>query len=603
MNLEVLEDRLVPTFPAAPINIYVHNVADGAINNSLTHLTGNNYTAPNLRSAIDDVNHIAGSNTIILDSKTYLLNSEIGISLSSAASKLTIRNTSGGANSSTIDVQQNDRIFDVNSNGTVTLDHLTLQHGTLAPKVGGDAEGGAIFNRGNLKLSYDVLKDNTANAYGGPFVNWGKGGAIYNNSGASLDIRYTTFDANVAETRETNSFTAGGAEGGAIYLGSGSGAVTILASTFSNNHAFGANNVGGEGNGGSAFGGAMSTGGNVSVNVDIRNTTFANNAAYGGSAYGGNGGNAYGGALNAFNSSTNFAYTFVNDTFAFNQADPGAAQNTEIGSNGFAQGGAINNFGPPATVRVVNTIIAQNTANGGADDVAGSFTSLGHNLLSTAPPDFDNTGDLTNTDPNFDPTGLTTQYGGSTATISPLPSSPAINGGDNSAAVDINHNPLAYDQRGPGFPRKMNGTVDIGAVELQMDLNKFYTLKSSRLKVTNINVAAPGLLAGVNSPILPPLPQGDFYQIAVDGEVTWADKYHLIVNPDGSFSLTVPPGFTGTLVFQFRIYVQTPLRGPLNGPISFAPPLGSPTPLVFTATLKISGGSFGRGSAGTYLGL
>ena len=42
-----------------------------------------------------------------------------------------------------------------------------------------------------------------------------------------------------------------------------------------------------------------------------------------------------------------------------------------------------------------------------------------------------------------------------------LPGSVAIDGGKN-AFVSTN-----YDQRGPGFPRVFNGTVDIGAVEFQ----------------------------------------------------------------------------------------------------------------------------------------
>jgi hypothetical protein len=41
-----------------------------------------------------------------------------------------------------------------------------------------------------------------------------------------------------------------------------------------------------------------------------------------------------------------------------------------------------------------------------------------------------------------------------------LPGSPAIDAGDN-------NNAPAYDQRGPGFPRIVNGAIDIGAFELQ----------------------------------------------------------------------------------------------------------------------------------------
>jgi hypothetical protein len=42
-----------------------------------------------------------------------------------------------------------------------------------------------------------------------------------------------------------------------------------------------------------------------------------------------------------------------------------------------------------------------------------------------------------------------------------LPGSPAIDAGDNALA------PGPYDQRGPGFARIVNGTIDIGAFEVQ----------------------------------------------------------------------------------------------------------------------------------------
>ena len=41
--------------------------------------------------------------------------------------------------------------------------------------------------------------------------------------------------------------------------------------------------------------------------------------------------------------------------------------------------------------------------------------------------------------------------------------SPAINAGDNSLAVDVDGNPLSYDQRGVGYNRIVAGTVDMGA--------------------------------------------------------------------------------------------------------------------------------------------
>jgi len=56
--------------------------------------------------------------------------------------------------------------------------------------------------------------------------------------------------------------------------------------------------------------------------------------------------------------------------------------------------------------------------------------------------------------------------GGPTQTIAVLPGSPAIDAGSNALAVDpATGNPLTYDQRRVGYPRVVNGAVDIGAFE------------------------------------------------------------------------------------------------------------------------------------------
>jgi hypothetical protein len=50
--------------------------------------------------------------------------------------------------------------------------------------------------------------------------------------------------------------------------------------------------------------------------------------------------------------------------------------------------------------------------------------------------------------------------GGQSWTMALLPGSPAIDSGNNLNAPD-------WDQRGPGFPRIVNGTIDRGAFEVQ----------------------------------------------------------------------------------------------------------------------------------------
>ena len=55
--------------------------------------------------------------------------------------------------------------------------------------------------------------------------------------------------------------------------------------------------------------------------------------------------------------------------------------------------------------------------------------------------------------------------GGPTETMALLPGSPAIGAGNANLAVVANGVPLQSDQRGQGYPRTTNGTVDIGAHE------------------------------------------------------------------------------------------------------------------------------------------
>ncbi len=109
------------------------------------------------------------------------------------------------------------------------------------------------------------------------------------------------------------------------------------------------------------------------------------------------------------------------------------------------------------TVIIRNTIVGENWAGFGSD-IAGSITSQGHNLISdeNGGSGYDNT-DILNVDPMLD---HLVDNGGLTPTRALLPGSPAIDAGDNTDAPE-------WDQRGPGFPRIVNGAIDIGAFEVQ----------------------------------------------------------------------------------------------------------------------------------------
>src|SRR5262249_23608325 len=65
--------------------------------------------------------------------------------------------------------------------------------------------------------------------------------------------------------------------------------------------------------------------------------------------------------------------------------------------------------------------------------------------------------DLVGTDPLLGPLQ---DNGGPTFTHALLPGSPAVDAGDNTGASE-------WDQRGEGFPRIVNKTIDISALEIQ----------------------------------------------------------------------------------------------------------------------------------------
>jgi hypothetical protein len=134
-----------------------------------------------------------------------------------------------------------------------------------------------------------------------------------------------------------------------------------------------------------------------------------------------------------------------------------AAQNTEIINSTITLNDALAGGGIRTTVTTnplfhVNSIVADNTDQGTAPDVYGTLDS-------------GSTNNLIGLDPELAPLG---NYGGPTATHPPLPTSPAIDAGDDSIAASYD---LVHDQR--GMDRIVDwdedfadDNVDIGAVEL-----------------------------------------------------------------------------------------------------------------------------------------
>jgi hypothetical protein len=163
--------------------------------------------------------------------------------------------------------------------------------------------------------------------------------------------------------------------------------------------------------------------------------------------------------------------TINNSTISGNKASSvgGAINNTRTlsinnstirGNYGF-YGGGIRNSGF-ATLQ--NSIVADSPSGG---NCYGAVTSKGYNLSSDGSCNFNNTGDLNNTDPKLGKLG---NYGGPTQTIPLLSGSPAVDAGNPGGCTDGNGHLLKTDQRGKPRPDKEDtGGCDMGAYERQTD--------------------------------------------------------------------------------------------------------------------------------------
>jgi hypothetical protein len=288
------------------------------------------------------------------------------------------------------------------------------------PGDGGTSQGGGLYlSAGMLTLTDSTIADNTLQGgYGGSFVT---GTGLGGSGGVS--------------------------QGGGLYL---SGAMlTVADSTIADNAIQGGEGVD-DGFGGWAQGGGCYISG-PQTTLTVSNSTIASNTARGGS--GGSGGTGQGGGLWV---GAGVSAQVIFSTIAINQAVSGS------GYNGMATGGGV--FNVQGMLQTRDTLLAGNTVNGpgtnSGPDVGGDLGSLGHNLVgnSQGGSGFDAT-DLLDVDPLLGPLQ---DNGGLTQTTALLPGSPAIDAGDNTGAPD-------WDQRGPGYPRIVNGIIDIGAFEYQGD--------------------------------------------------------------------------------------------------------------------------------------
>jgi hypothetical protein len=377
--------------------------------------------------------------------------------------------------------------------------------------VGGVGQGAGLYVSGatisltNSTLSSNAVRGgNGGNGYAecnGGNGGAGQAGAIYDST-APLTVTNVTVATNTVRGGDGgnggdgsrasgNGGTGGAGQGGGLFS---SGTVTINNSTLATNTVRGGDGgtggnaqwwyVGGGngGTGGAGQGGPLFSSGTIT----LTNSTLSTNSVGGGNGgaggigngfyfygRGGNGGNGAAGLGGGMYVSGSF--TLTNGTVAFNtaQASLGGAGGTgsppgNPGSGGTGQGGGVGNAG--GTLHTLNTLVGDNTA-ASASDLSGPLASLGHNLIGNSNGGSGYTAtDLLDVDPLLGPLQ---DNSGPTLTHALLPGSPAIDAGDNTGATD-------YDQRGPGFPRIVNGIIDIGAFEVQ-----------AATKATHYSISAP----------------------------------------------------------------------------------------------------------------
>jgi hypothetical protein len=356
------------------------------------------------------------------------------------------------------------RPFTIAPGVTVTIMGLTIANGN-AGYGGTFFGGGAIYNGGFLTITACSLTGNRS--LGAADAGPAGGGGIYNFG--TLTVTWSMIAGNVA--------TGGSASGGGIY---NAGTLTLVDSTVSGNHADG---HGLHNRGGSGSGGGIENTGILTIIASTLRDNDASGSFEAGRARGG--GIANEGTLTLVESTLS-----NNNAFARVSAEGGGISNfgtvavtsCTLSGNATGIGGGIADD-TPGTVRLQNTILAGNSATASAD-VLGALNSLGHNLIGIG----DGSSDYADTDlvgtsanPIAPLLGRLQDNGGPTPTMALLAGSPAIDAG---ALTD-----MEWDQRGPGYPRLVNGATDIGAFEVQDNTPAAYAIPISEAMIGVADIA------------------------------------------------------------------------------------------------------------------
>jgi hypothetical protein len=293
--------------------------------------------------------------------------------------------------------------------GTATITHSDIYFNSNT--TSGIARGGCIAAHGGVTLAYSRVSECTNST-----LFQGFGGGVF--SGGPLVMKYSSISDSDNGSAETGL-------GGGVYV---RGDATVLMSTISGNHA----SVGG--------------------GIDLMDDGNGASASIGQSTISGNTAHAAGGI------STSMPLTLYNSTVAFNTTSVG--NSTPIGY-AFGSGLGVRSDG----VTISSSILARNVIHheDGSEEIVDIGGDLpipigGSNDLVMASEE-PVPGDTIPDDPLLAPLA---DNGGATKTHALAGGSPALDRG-------LPGN-WATDQRGPGFPRVLNGVADIGAFERDPDV-------------------------------------------------------------------------------------------------------------------------------------
>jgi hypothetical protein len=337
------------------------------------------------------------------------------ILLTSGALQITHNVTINGPGAGNLAINGNARftVFQNNFVSGVTISGFTITNGKGSGILNQASPGFFFGSQAELTLSRCSVVGNIGVGIGNS--------AIVPNSNTGNALATLTI---------TNSTVSGNSGGGISNLGvpsrnegSGHAELTVRNCTISGNSAS---------NGGGIYneaGGGCQGCGHGKANVVISNSTLSGNSATG------NGGAIY---------NAGFASVSV--------------KNSTISGNSAPNGGGI--FLNGGGLELGSTILKAGSSGENIFKNFGRVTSLGYNLAS------DNgggvlrgPGDQINTHPLLGPLR---DNGGPTFTHALLHGSPAIDAGNPNVTA-----PHPFDQRGPGYPRVVDGRIDIGSFEVQ----------------------------------------------------------------------------------------------------------------------------------------